>query len=148
MATLAEIMDEMADQLRGVIDDVTDVDVQVEGRMVLDPTPPCVDIFPADPSDDGTLAAMGELDGGELLTIRARVSTADNYAGQELLLAFMDDEDPLSIRLALQDDTSLNGLANDVVVRSRSGYVLVPDPGGEGALLGCLWNVVVLKAHS
>ena len=30
----------------------------------------------------------------------------------------------------------------------RGGYVLVPDSSGEGALLGCLWGVVVMKAHS
>jgi hypothetical protein len=33
-ATLAEILDAMADQVRGVIDDVTDVAVQVEPRWV------------------------------------------------------------------------------------------------------------------
>lgn len=148
MATLAEIQDEMATQIRTALADVTDVDVQVEPRMVLNPTPPCIDVYPGDPSMDQDLAAMNDLVGGELITVRARVTTADSDAGQDLLLALMDDEDALSILLALNEDLTLNGLAATLDVRSRSGYTLFPDPGGEGALLGCLWGVVVVKAKS
>lgn len=148
MSTLAEILDEMAAAIRGVLDDVTDVDVQVEPRMVLNPSPPCVDMYPADPSTDETLAAFGEDVGGELITVRARVSTADHESGQDLLLALMDDEDPLSVIAALNDDVTLNGTCSDVVVQSRSGYALFPVASGDGILLGCLFNVVALKAKS
>ena len=148
MPTLAEIQDALADQIRGVIDDVTDVDVQVEGRMVMAPTPPTIDIYPGDTSTDQDIRAFTELQGAELVTVRARVSTADNFAGQDLLLALMDDEDPLSIVAAANEDETLGGLAASLDMRSRSGYVLVPDPGGEGALLGCLWSFVIVKARS
>jgi hypothetical protein len=50
--------------------------------------------IPADPSADAQLGAFGDLVGGELITVRARVGTADTDAGQDLLLALMDDEDP------------------------------------------------------
>jgi hypothetical protein len=85
--------------------------------------------------------------GGELITVRARVSTADHEAGQGLLLAFMDDEDDLSIVNALTDDPTLNGMGQ-IDVRGRTGYALFPVPAGDGVLLGCLWNAIVLKAHS
>ena len=144
MATLAELMDAMADQIRGVLDDVTDVSVQVEPRWVVNPTPPCIDIYPADPSSDQDLRAFTELMGEPLFTVRARVDMADNVAGQDLLLAFMDEDDPLSIAAALEE-SDLDGLATSVDVRSRSGYVRVVE-GGD--FLGCLWQVVVTRARS
>lgn len=147
-ATLAEIMDALADQIRGVIDDVTDVDVQVEPRMVLNPTPPCIDMYVGDPSADQELRSFGELIGGELLTIRARVGTADHYAGQDLLLALMDDEDPLSIAQAINEDRTLGGIASTLDLRDRSGYITFIDTLAEAALLGATWTVVVVKARS
>lgn len=147
-ATLAEIMDALADQIRDALDDVTDVAVQVEGRMILSPTPPVIDIYPADPSNDQELRAFGDMVGGELLTVRARVNTADHEAGQELLLALMDDEDPLSIVQAIYDDKTLGGIAATLDCRGRSGYVTFIDTVAEAALLGATWDVVVVKAKS
>lgn len=144
MATLAQLMDAMADQIRGVLDDVTDIAVQVEPRWVVNPTPPCIDIYPADPSSDQELRAFMDLMGEPLFTVRARVDMADTFAGQDLLLAFMDETDPLSIAAALADG-DLDGLAQSVSVRSRSGYVLVRE-GGD--FLGCLWQVLVTRATS
>ena len=144
MATLAQVLTQMANQIRDIVADVTDIAVQVEDRMVLNPTPPCIDMWPADPSEDPSFAGFGEIDGGEVFTIRARVSTADNTAGQDLLLAFMDDEDPLSIGAALFSDDTLNGWAQTLHVQARSGYVLVPDQSNEGAL----WTVTVVKGDS
>ena len=148
MATLAQIMDELAVVIREAVAAVTDIDVQVDPRGFRAPSTPCIDMYPADPSDDQQYAAFGDLAGGELITVRARVSTADAEAGEDLLLAFMDDEDPLSIWAALEEDPTLNGLANDVNVLNRSGYRDFPDLGGEGSFLGCLWTVVVLRAQS
>jgi hypothetical protein len=137
-------MDAMADQIRGVIDDVTDVAVQVEPRWVVNPTPPFIDIYPADPSSDQELRAFSELMGEPLFTVRARVDMSDSTASQDLLLAFMDETDPLSIAAALEE-SDLAGLASSVDVRSRSGYVRVVE-GGD--YLGCLWQVVVTRATS
>jgi hypothetical protein len=148
VATLAQLLTALADQIRDSLDDVTDVAVQVEDRMVISPSAPCVDVYPADPSADEQLGAFGDLIGGELITVRARVGTADTDAGQDLLLALMDDEDPLSILQAINDDRTLGGWAQDTHFRGRSGYTLFPDSGGEGVLLGCLWAVVAIKAQS
>lgn len=138
------IMDALATQIRSVIDDVTDVAVQVEGRWVTNPTPPTIDIYPADPSSDPELRAFGELLGAELLTVRARVPMGDTDAGQDLLLAFMDDEDPLSIAQAINENDTLDGIV-DIDVRSRSGYVRFVE---QGDYMGCLWQLVAVKARS
>lgn len=149
MVTLANIMDALADEIRDTVSTVTDIDVQVEGRMILSPTPPTIDIYPTDPATNQELAGFGHrMDpGGELLTIRARVSAADANAGQDLLLAFMDDDDPLSILNAIADE-NLGGLATSLSFESQSGYRDFPDLSGEGAWLGCLWTLTVVKAKS
>ena len=90
-ATMAEIMEAMADQIREALLSVTDVAVQVEPRMVLNPSPPTIDIYPGDDSRDPSSAGFDDVAGGYFFTVRARVSTADETAGQDLLLAFMDD---------------------------------------------------------
>lgn len=141
-------MDAVADQIRDAVDDVTDVDVQVEPRMLLNPTPPAIDLYPADPSSDPDLRAFTNLVGGELLTVRARVSTADHTAGQDLLLALMDDEDPLSIVAAIQADETLGGLATSLDCRERSGFITFIDSASDAALLGATWTVVIVKARS
>jgi hypothetical protein len=147
-STLAQLLDELADTIRNAIVQTTDVDVQVEPRMVLDPSPPCIDMYPGDPSTDPETAAFGDIAGGEFVTVRARVSTADHEAGQDLLLAFMDDgTDPLSIGSAISDDPTLNGRAQ-VDYQGRGGYALFPVPAGDGALLGCLWTVRLIKMES
>ena len=145
MATLAAIMDALATQIREELDDVTDVAVQVEPRWVTNPTTPCIDMYPTDPSSDEELRAFGELLGGELLTVRARVDMGDTVAAQDLLLGLMDDEDPLSVAGAIMSDTTLGGLTSAIDVRSRSGYVRSTESGEH---MGCLWNIVVVKARS
>lgn len=147
MATIAQVMTAIADQIRDVLDDVTDVAVQVEDIMVTNPSPPTIDFWIPDQTNDPELAAFGEQVGGDLFHVRARVSLADSRAGQELLLAFMDDEDPLSILLAINEDLTLGGLAATTDVRTRSGYTIFPTAGG-GDLLGCTWGLVVVKART
>jgi len=147
--TLAEILDELADTIRNVVSQVNDVDVQVEPRMVIDPTPPCIDMYPSTPSMDTGTEAFGDLIGGELVTVRVRVSTADSVAGQDLLLALMDDEDPLSLVSAITDEPSLNGLVSSMDLQGRTGYELYDAPQRhEGAWLGFRVFMVLIKARS
>jgi hypothetical protein len=138
-------MDALADQIRSVVDDVTDVEVQVEPRWVVNPTPPCIDIYPGDPSTDQELRAFTHVQGEPLITVRCRVGLTDNVAQQDLLLAFMDDEDALSITQAVAEDDTLGGVATSTDLRSMTGFVRVLE-GGD--YLGCLWQFVVTKARS
>ena len=48
MASLEEIMDALAAQLDTTLTAVIP-DLQVDGKLVPNPTPPCIDIYPGDP---------------------------------------------------------------------------------------------------
>lgn len=146
-AGLFDVMEAMADQIRDVMEATTDIAVQVEPKMVLLPTPPCIDIYPGDVSRFADSRAFPD-DGGYQFTVRARVTTADTTAGQDLLLAFMDDTNPLCIGLALVDDPTLNGYASSVDIRDVSGYRLFEHPSGDGAYLGFQFTAIVLPAES
>ena len=141
-------MDALATQIRGYMADTTDVAVQVEGRMILSPTPPSIDIYPADTARDPDSASFADLNGGYLLTVRARVNTADAVAGQNLLLAFMDDADNLCLAEAIEEDQTLDHYAASVSVQAQTGFVVFPEPSGEGAWLGAQWTTLVIPAFT
>ena len=147
MSTYAALMSQMADQIRNALSAVTDVDVQIEPRLVWNPTPPTIDLYPGDPFLDAELAGFGEPD-QPVFTVRARVQTADTDAGQDLLVALMDPEDELSVSVALEDDPTLDGLATDIYVQGQAGWAQYPDVSGQGALLGYQWRVAVMNARS
>ena len=150
MATLGDLMDEMADVLLAVVGPATaETEVQVTGRLNPNPTPPSIDIYPGDPFRDVTTAGFQQTGGELLFTVRARVTTIDNTAGQNLLLRLMDDEDEISVAGTLMEDQTLNGLASSVYVESNTGYTRYLDGGAEGSgLLGCEWRVRVLRVTS
>ncbi len=150
MAALAAILDEMAATLLAVVGPAVpaETEIQVTGRRNFNPTPPSIDIYPGEPfrsSDDGA-AAFQEIAGLLNLTVRARVTTVDNIAGQDFLLRLMDEEDPIGVAPTLMDDQTLNGLASSVSVDSNTGYRAYLEGGDEpGALLGCEWSVRVWR---
>lgn len=146
-AGLEQILVAMADQLRNATA-LADVDVQVEHRVVFNPTPPTVDLQVGDTSRDEQSAAFDDVSGAYIVTVRARVGMADGDAGQDLLLAFMDDTNDLSLAEALLDDPTLNGYASSIHVRDFSGHRLYEHPSGEGAYLGFQFTVYVLAAES
>ena len=150
-ASLAELLDELAATLLAVVGPaVVETEVQIVGRRNFNPTPPSIDIYPGDPFRESPgIAGFGETGGELLLTVRARVSTVDNIAGQDLLLRLMDDEDAISVASTLMEDQTLNGLASSVFVEANTGYVQYIDAGQEGAAyLGCEWRVRVLRVLS
>jgi hypothetical protein len=141
----AEILDAMADQIRAAVVAVTDIDVQVEPRRVTTASPPTIDMYPGDLSR-GTEALAFGLNGELLFTVRARVNENDNYANQDLLLAFMDDINPLSIAKALVDDPTLGGLASSLDCVDPTGFVTYLS--GEQELLGFQFQCKVIRAES
>lgn len=145
----AQLLDVMADQIRNAVDALLpdSIYVQVQPRMVINPTPPCIDIWPGAIFRDRASAAFGD-DGAYLFTVRARVSTADNEAGQDLLLRFYDDADDMCIALALTDEPTLNGYAASVDVRDPTGWLPYGSIGNEGVLLGFEFTAIVLPGES
>jgi hypothetical protein len=148
VASLSEIMDALADQIRSVLVNVTDVDIQVEPRLIVSPSPPTIDIFPGDIPREPNTAGFDDLAGAYVLTVRARVATGDNEAGQDLLIAFMDDLNDLSVAQAIMDEPTLNGNAGDTYVREPSGFRVYPTPSGDGQLIGCQWDAVIFRGES
>jgi hypothetical protein len=150
LSTIAEIMDEIADVLRDTLAPVLatdDLAVQVEPRVVLNPTALTIDMYPGDPFSDVTGGGFGNPAGRYVVTVRARTNTPDSVAAQDLLLAVMDDEDPLSVLAALWDET-LNGIVASMRVEGPSSLAPYVDTGGQMAYLGCEWRVSVHKARS
>lgn len=136
----------MADQIRSVVDS-SSFPVQVEPQYVIIPTPLTVDIYPGDVSRDAASAAFGD-DGGYLLTVRARINTPDFDSAYDVLLSLMDDDDPLSLTLALIDNPTLDGYAASMDVRDMTGLRAYETPNGEGGHLGFQFTAEVLAAHS
>jgi hypothetical protein len=150
VAGLRDILEAMRVQIQAMVDAAapSNIDVQVEKGIVVNPTPPTIDMWPGAVSRETESAAFDDIYGGYLITVRARVATGDTDAGQDLLLRFMDDTDELCIAAALDTDPTLNGNASSLTMRDPTGYTLFPDSGGDGALLGFSFTAVVLAGKS
>ncbi len=137
-ATLLEVMDALATQLQTQLDPGED-DFQVVGRMMFNPTPPAIDIYPAaDPFQEPS--GFGGQDTTINLIIRARVSTVEHEGAQDTLLAFMDPGGANSVVRAVAYDRTLSGTVQDAVCDPPSDFGAFLEPIGTGALLGCTWT--------
>lgn len=147
LSSLANIRTALVEQIETTLVAVDESITVVSGRH-FNPTPPCIDVYQAPTSRSGDTAAFGDLAGSYLFTVRARVSSADNVAGQETLLRFQDDEDDLSVPQAIMDDETLGGYAYAVHIPDDgfSGDILYAEAGTE--FLGCQWLVQVIGAES
>lgn len=148
MAGLRDILDAAADQIRSTLAALDATDVQVEPRMVLNPTPLTIDLYPGDPSRDTGTAAFDDINGGYLITVRARIGTVDFDAGYDLLISLMDDDDQLCLAQALLDDPTLNGYAADIDVRDPTGLRAYEHPSGEGGHLGFQLTLLAIPART
>ena len=141
MTSNEEIMEALATQLTtGLVAIDT---LQVVGKLVPNPTPPCIDIYPGDPFFE-PIAFSGQY--ARFFTVRVRVSTADHEGGQSLLLSLMDPSGTTSLTDAIEGGYTVNGDVLDVSVEEGpSAYGIFNDPGSQdNRLLGALWRVRVL----
>jgi len=138
---LQALMDEMADLIRATLTS-EELPVQVEPKMIFNPTCPSIDIYPSNPSRGEESAGMGDLSGEYLFTVRARFAMSDTDSGQELALALMNEADDLCLAAALADDQTLNGYASSVYVEPPSGFLNF-DPH-----MGVTWPVTVYAVDS
>ena len=152
MSTLRAILEAAADQIRDTMTASADWDIQVEPTMVLNPTPPCIYMYPADPSNDGGTGSFGstyeQMAEGHWVSIRARVNPNDNVANQEVLLDLMDPVSDISLVQALYDDPTLSGVVADVNLNSTSGFVLVPKVDGSAVHVGVIWRFLIVPESS
>lgn len=136
-------MDALASQIATQLaDDIENL--QAYGRLLPSPTPPAIDVYPADPFQEPL--AMGKGNNIVLLTVRARVGTADNEGGQDLLLSMMDPEADTSVAQAIEYDRTFGGKVGKANVSAGpSAFGVFSDAGGQGSLLGCTWTVRVIR---
>lgn len=152
MATIAQVMDAIAAQLENQLQPQTDIDLHIEPRAFLAAETPAIDMLIANPTGlEAQLQGFDDLSNVIPVTLRVRVSTADLYTGEDLLLALMDDEDDLSIIKALDYDHSFGGWAQDVTWPDGfpwTGYTDFTDINGDGFFLGSTLPLIVTKAKS
>lgn len=142
MPTLEEIQQALATQIETEIQGTASprvVDLQVNHLMNIDPTPPSIDIYPADPHQEAL--TFGKANNEASFTVRARVSTADHQGGQQLLLTLMDPSASTSLTKAITSDRTLGGKVQGLGVSGPSGFGLYLDAGGQGSLMGAVWTV-------
>ncbi len=148
-ATLLEIMDALADQIRdtlaGTASPVID-ELQVSPRLVITPSASAeIDIYPRDPFQ--TQTAFRQTSRELFFTVRARVSTADHVAGQDLLLLMMDTRAPESVEQAIVGDRDLGGKVAWVAMAADdpvSGFTVYADAAGDTNWLGCEWRARIV----
>jgi hypothetical protein len=120
---------------------------QVSGRRIFNPSPPTIDIYPADEFRGDIGRGFGDLGGALVFIVRARVNSADNEAAQDFLLDLMDDESDLCVAEALAADQTLNGLVSSVEVDGPTGFGVYDDLGTQ-AFIGCHWTVTIVNRAS
>lgn len=139
------MMDALAAQLQselcGTANPQVIPNLQVDSRMNPNPTPPSIDVYPGTPFTE----AFGFGQGARRywFTVRARVSTADNVAGQDLLLAMMDDGTAESVEDAIRN-VKTYGDARLGDIEGPSEFGSFSDTGTREDLLGCTWRVALL----
>lgn len=117
--------------------------LQVVGELFPNATPPAIDVYPADPFQEGI--AYGRGNNALRFTVRARVNTPDHEGAQLLLLSMMDPRAETSLALAVLSDKTLGGKVDDLQVSGPSDYGIFDAIGiNTGAYLGCTWLVEVL----
>jgi hypothetical protein len=147
-AGLQDIITALADQIRSVLEQVDEIDVQVEPRWVVVPSPLTVDVYFGDPSRDDASAGFDDVSGAYILTVRARINTPDFDAAYDILVALADDTDDLSLAMAILDEPTLNGYAGSLHLRDFSGLRAFERISGDGADLGFQITALVIPAES
>lgn len=139
-------MASLNDIVEGIYDALLPVAVEIEGLQlypyyVRNPSPPCIDVYPADPFQAPSSFGVGR---AVFFTIRARVSQADPDSGQKILLDLLDPTSAASVEEALTAD----GLGLGVGVGfppdgTPTGLRTYDDTLG-GEFLGVEWRLEVL----
>jgi len=115
-------------------------DVQVSPYVLGAPTPPAIQIQPGMAEYHQTFGAPSA-EWWEF-RVHAFVANTNDIASQRLLDRMLESEGSVSVKAALESDTTLNGLVDDLIVVSRTGYqTFVPE--GRGPVLGAEWVVRV-----
>jgi|SRR5215471_14857917 len=131
MADLGAIRQGMANALEAI------TDVQVSPVLLADPTPPLLQVYPAEVTFDG--AANRGMDEFEFV-VEAVMPFSTDIGSQVELDKLMAGSGPRSVKQALEADDSLGGTCQDVQVTRISDYGVAQRPDGL-AVLACRFYV-------
>ena len=150
--SILAMMDALAATLKDGLTPPMGVDLHVEPRAFAIAETPAIDMLITSPTGlEAGLAGFHQNYGGVPITVRARVSTADVYAGEDLLLQMMDADGDMSIVATLDADRTLGGVVSDVQWGDGfpwAGYIDFPMSDGNGILLGSTLTLVVMPEVS
>jgi hypothetical protein len=146
VATLPEIVEALALALEPLREDIPDL--QIYPYWLANATPPTIDIYPGDPFQIGM--GFGPRGGWQMFfTVRARVTTADSDAGQQLLYQMLEPE--TGVAAALVADQTLGGVVDSLYIGEEGGgsgtsglREYVEDVATNSRLLGAEWRIRVL----
>jgi hypothetical protein len=109
-------------------------ELNVYAGYVENPTPPCIDVYPGTPFQEG--AGMGVASKRVFFTVRARVGTGDMSSAQALLLRLLDPADVASVEAALLEVDAV--VAEDGVI----GFTQYADDSGAAErMIGSEWRI-------
>jgi hypothetical protein len=146
LSSIPEIVEALAAALEALREDIPDL--QIYPYWLASATPPTIDIYPSDPFQIGM--GFGPRGGWEMFfTVRARVTTADSDAGQQLLYQMLEPE--TGVVAALVADQTLGGVVDTLGLGEDGGgsgtsglREYVEDVATNSRLLGAEWRVRVL----
>lgn len=106
--------------------------VQVSPYALSDPTPPGIQILPADVDYD---LAFGR--GADLwrFTVQPFVNFSSDVGSQIFLDELLNPTGPRSVKTAIESDRTLGGIADNVWAKRVSGYRLLDRPGGTQLIM-------------
>src|SRR5262245_53045872 len=134
MTGLAAIIQGIATSLDPLTGTITGL--QITAFQNPSPSPPSIDVYPADVSG----LPVSQYGGEEMVTVRARMTTPDDVAAQQVLLSMMDVSGPASVIAALEADRTFGGVVGGSTVDERSGFQPYP-----GDYFGCEWRVRTIQ---
>ncbi len=137
MPTLDAIQASIAD----VLEDLDIENLQVVPMRWFNPTPPTIDVYPADPAQEEE--GFGGSQSILFWIVRARVGTVDNEGQQILLLQMMEPAGSTSVRGALNGSGNLGDTVEGIQCERPTGYRLFRDLPTSPEFLGVEWRVRV-----
>jgi hypothetical protein len=133
--TLEETAAAIADALDPLLDDIPDL--QVEPFLLVWPTPPALDVYPATPFMAPHAMGLRET----TWTVRMRTGTADHVAGQQDLYRLMEQGKVWALLSDMGgDDLQVMSVAGP----SGFNRYLAPLNSTDGDLIGVEWEVTVV----
>lgn len=137
MATLAQIREGLRANLASISD------VQVSAYLLSQPTPPCIEIAPASVEYD--LAMQRGADRWTIV-VRAATGLTTDRGAQVNLDELLAPTGARSVKTAIEADSTLGGVVDDLRVTTMRAYRAIPRESG-GPLLGAEWDVTVIASN-